>query len=58
MPINKQIERETLRERLKNDAAAWPEYRANGKHLTDAEADAWMAQLESCEATKFPRSHG
>lgn len=50
--------REELREQLRRDAlAAWAEYQATGQHVTAAEADAWLAQLEAGEAAEPPEPH-
>jgi predicted transcriptional regulator len=52
------VEREEQREQLHQDAlAAWAEYAATGEHLTAAEADRWLAQLEAGEATEPPACH-
>jgi predicted transcriptional regulator len=56
--IEQYVEREERREQLRQDAlAAWVEYRTTGQHVTAAEADAWLAQLEAGEHTDPPRPH-
>ena len=52
------VEREEKRERLKQDAlAAWSHYQATGLHATAAEADAWLAKLETGEDAETPECH-
>ena len=56
--IEQYVEREEQREQLRQNAlAAWVEYQATGQHVTAAEADAWLAQLETGKPTNPPRSH-
>ena len=56
--IEQYVEREEQREQLRQDAlAAWVEYQTTGQHVTAAEADAWLAQLEAGKRTNPPRSH-
>ena len=56
--IEQYVEREEQREQLRQNAlAAWVEYQATGQHVTAAEADAWLAQLEAGKPTNPPRSH-
>jgi predicted transcriptional regulator len=56
--IEQYVEREERREQLRREAAAaWAEYQATGQHVTGAEADAWMAQLETGKPTALPSSH-
>jgi predicted transcriptional regulator len=56
--IEQYIAREERREQLHRDAlAAWAEYQATGLHVTAAEADAWLAQLESGEDAEPPAPH-
>ena len=53
--IEQYVEREERRERLRHDAlAAWTEYQATGRHVTDDEADAWIARLEAGEDAEPP----
>jgi predicted transcriptional regulator len=56
--IEQYVEREERREQLRNDAlAAWTEYQATGRHVTGAEADAWLARLEAGEDAEPPLPH-
>ena len=56
--IAQYLERAESREQLWHDAlAAWTEYRATGRHLTEDEADAWLARLESGEDVEPPAPH-
>ena len=36
---------------------AWEEYRATGAHLTETEADAWLAALEAGSDVGSPECH-
>lgn len=52
------VEREEQRAQFHQDAlAAWAEYEASGEHVTEAEADRWLAQLETGEAIEPPACH-
>jgi predicted transcriptional regulator len=43
------------REKFRRDAlTAWADYRATGRHVTAAEADSWLAQLEAGEDAEPP----
>jgi predicted transcriptional regulator len=56
--IREYVEREERRERLHRDAqAAWDEYQSSGRHVTAAEADAWLARLEAGEDAEPPEPH-
>jgi predicted transcriptional regulator len=56
--IEQYVEREERRERLRQDAlAAWAEYKASGRHVTAAEAEAWLARLEAGEDAEPPSPH-
>jgi len=56
--IEQYVEREERREQMRREAlAAWAEYQATGQHVTAAEADAWLAKLESGKPADPPRSH-
>lgn len=56
--IAEYLEREESRSAFHQDAiAAWSEYRSNGLHATDAEADAWLARLESGDDIEPPACH-
>lgn len=53
--VEEYVSREEKREQLRRDAlAAWGEYQATGLHATGEEADAWLAKLESGEASEAP----
>jgi predicted transcriptional regulator len=57
-PRQETVSRASKREQLRRDAlAAWDDYRANGLHLTEEEADAWLARLEVDEDAKAPECH-
>ena len=52
------VDREERRERLRKDAlAAWNHFQESGLHVTDEEADAWLAKLEAGEDAKAPECH-
>lgn len=52
------VDREEKRERLRKDAlAAWNHFQESGLHVTDEEADAWLAKLEAGEDAKAPECH-
>ena len=36
---------------------AWRDFEATGLHISAAEADAWLAKLERCEAAEPPAAH-
>ncbi|MCY4362276.1 MAG: ribbon-helix-helix protein, CopG family [Gammaproteobacteria bacterium] len=56
--IRDYVEREEKREAFTQDALhAWEAYQENKLHLTQAEADAWLAKLEEGDDTEFPRCH-
>jgi predicted transcriptional regulator/plasmid stabilization system protein ParE len=56
--IEQYVDREERREKLRQDAlAAWAGYQATGRHVTAAEADAWLARLEAGRNAKPPRPH-
>lgn len=57
--IAQYVEREERRETFRQDTlAAWEDYRATGRHLTDEEADAWLSRLEAGEDIEPPACHG
>jgi predicted transcriptional regulator len=57
--IDQYVEREEKREKLRRDAlAAWNEYQTTGLHVTEEEADRWLARLEAGEDEKPPECHG
>jgi predicted transcriptional regulator len=56
--ITQYVEREEKREQFRHDGlAAWAEYQATGQHVTQAEADAWLARLEAGEDAPPPSAH-
>ena len=56
--IEQYVEREEARERLREDAlAAWADFERTGRHLTAAEADAWLQRLEAGEDAEPPLPH-
>ena len=56
--IEQYVEREERREQLRRDAlAAWTEYQATGRHVTEDEADVWIARLEAGEDAEPPSPH-
>jgi predicted transcriptional regulator len=56
--ISQYLEREEKRQALYDDASkAWEEYQANGLHVTLAEADAWLAELEAGNDVEPPKCH-
>ena len=56
--ITQYLEREEKREAFRQDALkAWEEYRTTGLHVTAAEADAWLAQLEQGKDIEPPECH-
>jgi predicted transcriptional regulator len=56
--IREYVEREERRATLRQEALqAWEAYQATGQHVTQAEADAWLAQLESDQDVDPPPCH-
>ncbi len=56
--IQQYVEREEKRESFKQDAIrAWGHYQATGLHVTEDEADAWLAKLESGIDAEPPKCH-
>ena len=52
------VEREEKRESLRQDALqAWASYQATGAHVTHAEADEWLAELEAGQDVEPPECH-
>jgi predicted transcriptional regulator len=48
----------SFREQFPQDAlAAWNNYQATGLHLTEEEADAWLAKLEAGKDAEAPECH-
>lgn len=57
--VDQHVEREKKRQQFREDAlAAWDDYRSTGLHLTDREADNWLAKLEAGKAAAVPECHG
>ena len=56
--IRQYVEREEKRETFRQDAiTAWDDYQATGRHVTMADADAWLAQLEAGQDAEPPECH-
>lgn len=56
--IREYVDREEKREALRNDALrVWETYQASGKHLTQEEADNWLAKLANGDDTEIPECH-
>ena len=56
--VEQYVGREERRQKLRQDAlAAWSEYQADGRHLTEDEADAWLSRLEAGEDVEPPPPH-
>jgi len=56
--IEQYVIREEQREAFRQEALdAWNHYQATGLHVTAAEADAWLAELESGNAVEPPACH-
>jgi predicted transcriptional regulator len=56
--IEQYVDREERHARLRQDAmVAWNDYQATGRHVTDAEADAWLSRLEAGEDAEPPTPH-
>ncbi len=56
--VEQYVDREEKREKLKHDAlAAWNHYQATGLHVTQEEADVWLARLEAGEDAEAPECH-
>ncbi|MDL2279527.1 ribbon-helix-helix domain-containing protein [Desulfovibrio sp. OttesenSCG-928-G11] len=56
--IESYVNREEQREALRQEArAAHDEYLRTGLHITAAEADAWLAELEAGNDVKPPKCH-
>ena len=54
--IAQYVEREEKREAFKQDALrAWNKYQATGLHVSEQEADDWLAKLENGEDTDLPK---
>jgi len=56
--VEQYVDREERREVLRVEVTeAWEDYQRTGLHVTAAEADAWMAQLESGKDAEPPECH-
>lgn len=56
--IEQYITREEQRETFRQEALdAWNHYQSTGLHVTGAEADAWLAELEAGNDVEPPKSH-
>ena len=56
--ISQYVEREEKREAFRQEAlTAWAAYQETGLHVTHAEADAWLAQLEAGQDVEPPECH-
>lgn len=56
--IEQYVTREEQRESFRKDAIdAWSHYQATGLHVTDTEADAWLAELEAGNDVEPPPCH-
>jgi predicted transcriptional regulator len=57
--VQQYVEREEKREAFRADAIrAWQEYQATGQHVTQQEADAWLAKLQDGQDVELPDCHG
>jgi len=56
--VSQFVEREEKREAFRQAGLqAWAEYQATGHHVTQDEADAWLAKLEAGEVAPAPECH-
>jgi predicted transcriptional regulator len=56
--IREYVDREEKREAFRQSAIrAWDDYWAHGAHVTQAEADAWLAKLEAGKDVEPPECH-
>ena len=56
--IREYVDREEKREAFRQSAIrAWDDYRAHGAHVTQAQADAWLAKLEAGKDVEPPECH-
>ena len=56
--IEQYVERQEKRVQFVRDGlAAWEDYQTTGLHLTEEEADAWLAKLEAGEDASAPECH-
>jgi predicted transcriptional regulator len=56
--IEQYVTREEQREAFRQEALdAWENFQSTGLHVTGAEADAWLAELEAGNDVEPPRTH-
>ena len=56
--IAQYVEREEKREAFRQEAlTAWSSYQTNNLHVSHAEADNWLAQLEGGQDVEPPECH-
>lgn len=56
--IHQYLDREEKREAFRQDTQkAWDEFRMTGHHVTAAEADHWLSQLEDGNDVEPPQCH-
>ena len=56
--VSQFVEREEKREAFRQAGLqAWTEFQATGQHITQDEADAWLAKLEAGVETAVPECH-
>lgn len=56
--IEQYVTREEQRDNFRQEALdAWNHYQTTGLHVTGAEADAWLAELEAGNDIEPPTSH-
>ena len=56
--IEQYVTREEQREAFRQEALdAWEQFQSTGLHVTGAEADAWLAELEAGNDAEPPRAH-
>lgn len=56
--IAQYVDREEKREAFRQEAVtAWASYQTTGQHVTHAEADDWLAQLETGQDVEPPECH-
>jgi len=56
--VRQYVKREEKRETLRQDGIlAWNAYRETGMHVTQGEADAWLAKLEEGQDAEPPECH-
>ncbi len=56
--ISQYVDREEKRESFRQEALkAWHEYQTTGLHVTQQEAETWLAELEDGKDTEPPKCH-